>query len=114
MINFRAFQPLSDKNFVFLLFIISVSLSLNSEKIFASGKSSLKPAQAKISADVQKPSAPKIKEYSFRPLLIHGKKDLSKKIKEMKVETGTIVESQLFFVNKNFKKRIFIDEGIKE
>ena len=53
-----------------------------------------------------------IPSYSFRPLLIQGKKRLVQKTKDMKVESGNIVESQLFFVDIDFKKRIFEAEDI--
>lgn len=49
-------------------------------------------------------------EYAFRPLLIQGKKRLIQEAKDMKVESGGIVESQLFFVDIDFQKRIFINE----
>ena len=51
--------------------------------------------------------------YSFRPLLIQGKKRLIQKAKDMKLEAGNISESKLFFVDINFQKRIFEDEGIE-
>ena len=54
----------------------------------------------------------KLSSYSFRPLLIQGKKRLIQKTKEMKVESGNIVESQLFFIDIDFKKRIFETEDI--
>ena len=51
--------------------------------------------------------------YSFRPLLIQGKKRLIQKTKDMKVESGSIAESQLFFVEIDFRKRIFETEAIE-
>lgn len=48
--------------------------------------------------------------YSFRPLLIQGKKRMAQKNKDMKVEIGNIVESKLFFIDIDFKNRIFEDE----
>ena len=48
--------------------------------------------------------------YSFQPLLIQGKKRLIQKTKDMKVESDSIVESELFFVNIDFQKRIFEGE----
>ena len=50
--------------------------------------------------------------YSFRPLLIQGKKRLIQKTKDMKVEGGNIAESQLFFIDVDFKERIFENEAI--
>ena len=54
-------------------------------------------------------SLKKTKSYSFRPLLIQGKKQVNQQA-DMKVESGSIVESQLFFVDIDFKKRIFESE----
>ena len=51
--------------------------------------------------------------YSFRPLLIQGKKRLIQKTKDMKVEGGNIVESQLFFIDVDFKERIFENEAVQ-
>ncbi len=45
--------------------------------------------------------------YFFRPLLIQGKKRLIQKTKEMRAGSGNIVESELFFVNIDFRQRIF-------
>ena len=45
--------------------------------------------------------------YFFRPLLIQGKKRLIQKTKDMKVDSGNIVESKLFFIDIDFKKRLF-------
>ena len=49
----------------------------------------------------------KSSSYSFRPLLIQGKKHLIQKTKDMKVDSGNIAESKLFFIDIDFKKRIF-------
>ena len=51
--------------------------------------------------------------YSFRPLLIQGKKQFTKKTKDIKWESGHIAESQLFFVDIDFKERIFEGESLK-
>lgn len=51
-------------------------------------------------------------QYSFRPLLIQGKKRVIQKTKDMKLESGRIVESQLFFVDIDFQKRIFENEAV--
>lgn len=51
--------------------------------------------------------------YSFRPLLIQGKKRLIQKTKDMKVDSGNIVESKLFFIDIDFKKRMFEHEDIR-
>ena len=80
------------------------SLSQNSEK-----KSNMKIQKDFTNAE-DKTKKVKQKEagsYSFRPLLIQGKKRLIQKAKDMKVESGNIVESQLFFVDIDFEKRIF-------
>ena len=45
--------------------------------------------------------------YSFRPLLIHGKRQFSKRSEDMKVQGKSIVESEMFSVDIDFKKRIF-------
>ncbi len=45
--------------------------------------------------------------YSFRPLLIRGKKHFSKKSKDLKVEGESIVESDIFSIKINFEERIF-------
>ena len=52
--------------------------------------------------------------YSFRPLLIQGKKRLAQKTKDMKVETDNILETQIFFMEIDFKERIFSDEGLEQ
>lgn len=65
-----------------------------------------KPAEASNTNS----QADSFSSYSFRPLLIQGKKRMAQKSKDMKVETGNIVESKLFFVDIDFKKRIFEDE----
>ena len=51
--------------------------------------------------------------YSFQPLLIQGKKRLIQKTKDMKVESENIAESKIFFVDINFKNRIFDHENIE-
>ena len=56
----------------------------------------------------------KAQPYSFRPLLIQGKKEVGRQITEMKLETGALVESEVFFIDQDFKKRIFTDEGFSE
>ena len=56
----------------------------------------------------------KTQPYSFRPLLIQGKKELGRQIQEMKLETGAVIESEVFFIDQDFKKRIFIDEGFSQ
>ena len=53
-----------------------------------------------------------VKTYSFRPLLIQGKKRLAQKTKDLKVETDNILETQIFFTEIDFKKRIFSDEAL--
>ena len=53
------------------------------------------------------------KTYSFRPLLIQGKKRMIQKTRDMKIETGTVVESKLFFIEIDLKKRIFDTEVMK-
>lgn len=57
--------------------------------------------------------ASNLSSHSFRPLLIQGKKRVIQKTKDMKVESGNIIESELFFINMDFKKRIFEDEVVK-
>ncbi|MCY4321414.1 MAG: hypothetical protein OXC37_03285 [Bdellovibrionaceae bacterium] len=51
--------------------------------------------------------------YSFRPLLIQGKKRLIQKIKDLEIKTDNILETEIFFENIDFKKRIFVDEGLE-
>ena len=62
---------------------------------------------------VSKPQTSSFSPYSFRPLLIQGKKRLIQKTKDMKVESGNIAESQLFFLEIDFRKRIFEAEAIE-
>ena len=61
----------------------------------------------------KKGKSKELKSYSFRPLLIQGKKRLIQKTKDMKVETDNILETQMFFLELDFKKRIFSDEGLE-
>ena len=72
-------------------------------------------SKAKIKkSESHKENQEKIKKeasYSFRPLLIQGKKRLIQKAKDMKVDSGNIAESKLFFVDIDFKDRIFEHEG---
>ena len=55
----------------------------------------------------QQDAKEKVPSYSFRPLLIQGKKRLIQKTKDMRVDSGDIAESKLFFIDIDFKKRIF-------
>jgi len=48
-------------------------------------------------------------KYSFRPLLIQGGKRLIQKTKDMKVDSRSITESELFFIDIDFQKKIFND-----
>ena len=66
-------------------------------------------------ADVKqkKESNKELKSYSFRPLLIQGKKRLVQKTKDLKLETDNILETKIFFVDTDFKERIFFDEGFE-
>ncbi|MCZ0932893.1 MAG: hypothetical protein OXJ52_07065 [Oligoflexia bacterium] len=67
-----------------------------------------------IASSEQKPEkGANVKSYSFRPLLIQGKKRLVQKTKDMKVETSNILETKIFFAETDFKKRIFSDEGLE-
>ena len=65
------------------------------------------------SAKQEKDSSEKMKSYSFRPLLIQGKKRLTQKTKDLKLETDNILDTQIFFEEIDFKKRIFSDEGLE-
>lgn len=51
--------------------------------------------------------------YSFRPLLIQGKKRLIQTVKDLEIKTDNILETEIFFTNIDFKKRIFVDEGLE-
>ena len=68
---------------------------------------------AAVSSDQKQEKAEAVKTYSFRPLLIQGKKRLVQKTKDLKIETDNILETQIFFVEIDFKKRIFSDEGLE-
>ena len=94
-----------------LLVVILTGFGLNSLPIFANVNPEAKSIVKKANTSGEKVE---VKDYSFRPLLIHGKKDVSKQIQEMKVETGAVVESEVFFVDQDFKKRIFRDEGLSQ
>ncbi|MBC6415372.1 MAG: hypothetical protein GDA46_03160 [Bdellovibrionales bacterium] len=50
--------------------------------------------------------------YSFRPLLIQGGKKI-KNSNHVKVNINSLGESEVFFVDIDFKKRIFLDEGVR-
>ena len=52
-----------------------------------------------------------VEVYSFRPLLIQGGKKINKSLKNIKVDVNSVVESEVFFIDTDFKKRIFLDEG---
>ena len=54
-----------------------------------------------------------LQSYSFRPLLIQGRKRLVQKTKDLKLETANILETKVFFTDIDFKKRIFSDEGLE-
>lgn len=49
--------------------------------------------------------------HSFRPLLIQGGKKLRRNTKNIKVDVNSISETEVFFIEPNFKKRIYLDEG---
>ena len=54
------------------------------------------------------------KIYSFQPLLIKGKRQFVKKIRDIKVEDENIVNSNLFFLkDSDVKKRIFEEENLE-
>ena len=85
-----------------------------SKKTFISTLAKNNKQKEKLLEDMQKTKEQNIKTqkdnhspYSFRPLLIQGQKRLIQKTKEMKMESGNIVESELFFVDIDFHKRIF-------
>ena len=66
------------------------------------------------SAEQKKEKSKAVENYSFRPLLIQGKKRLAQKTKDMKIETSDILETQIFFIDTDFKERIFSYEGLEE
>ena len=68
---------------------------------------------AKAPADTEQKQSADVKNYSFRPLLIQGKKRMAQKTKDMKVETSDVLETKIFFTEIDFKKRIFSDEGLE-
>ena len=45
--------------------------------------------------------------FSFRPLLIQGKKQFSDKSKDLKVEGENVAESEILSIKVDFKNRIF-------
>ena len=71
-------------------------------------------AEALAVSDSKKKLNPEVQTYSFRPLLIQGRKRLVKKAKDMEVKTDNILETQIFFLKTDFKKRIFSDEGLEQ
>ena len=71
-------------------------------------------AKADSSVEPQEKKQEDPQSYSFRPLLIQGKKRLIQKTKDLKLETANILETKVFFTEIDFKKRIFYDEGLKQ
>ena len=49
----------------------------------------------------------KNEEYLFQPLLIRGQKQSVRKSKDMKKQGKNIIGSEVFFLDIDFKKRIF-------
>lgn len=49
--------------------------------------------------------------HSFRPLLIQGGKKIKRNTKNIKVDVNSISETEVFFIETDFKKRIYLDEG---
>ena len=49
--------------------------------------------------------------HSFRPLLIQGGKKIKRDSKNIKVDINSISETEVFFIETDFKKRIYLDEG---
>ena len=70
----------------------------------------LRTKKQATSAETQGQSA---SSYSFRPLLIRGKKRMVQKAENIKTQAENIVESELFFIEPDFKKRIFEDGGLE-
>ena len=81
-------------------------------------KESSKAAAERIFHPLLAPSSPENKalkarrarkneSYSFRPLLIQGQKRLSSRSKDMRVEGESIVESEMFLPQIDFRGRIF-------
>jgi len=55
--------------------------------------------------------SPPVSLHSFRPLLIQGGKKLRRNTKNIKVDINSISETEIFFIEPDFKKRIYLDEG---
>ena len=49
--------------------------------------------------------------HSFHPLLIQGGKKIKDNTKNIKVDINSISETEVFFIETDFKKRIYLDEG---
>lgn len=49
--------------------------------------------------------------HSFRPLLIQGGKKIKDNTKNIKVDINSISETEVFFIETDFTKRIYLDEG---
>ncbi|MDE0092355.1 MAG: hypothetical protein OXN83_03605 [Oligoflexia bacterium] len=89
-------------------------MKINSLKLFYFYIAFCFCCEALADSDQKQKQSEALKTYSFRPLLIQGKKRLIQQTKEMKVKTDNILETQIFFVTTDFKKRIFSDEGLEE
>ena len=70
------------------------------------------PSSSSVDKLVKSNKSKNIDTYTFNPLLIQGKKRDFEKSKDVKKQGETIVGSELFFIDMDFKKRIF--EGYAE
>jgi len=64
--------------------------------------------------NLSKPSSKKqlgLESPSFKPLLIQGSKKIKNNINNIKVDIDSLSETEVFFIETDFKKRIFSDEG---
>lgn len=82
-----------------MIFLKGLFLIVITSSLMSSGETAL-PTSPKSNQTSQKP-------YSFRPLLIQGKKRVSRTARDLKIEGEEIVGSDLFFIDIDFKQRIF-------
>lgn len=114
-------EQLKKASFLFFVLIFFGQLVFSEQKASVTQKDAVEKMMDKNSQNtsaVQKNSQRRTSQkasssYSFSPLLIQGKKRLIQKTKDMKLESNNIAESRLFFINIDFQKRIFEEEGLE-
>ncbi len=74
--------------------------------VFAKKEGDVVSSKQSVKSSISKTS------YSFRPLLIQGKKRFSEESKDLKIEGESIVESEVFSIKHSVRDRIFEWESL--